>query len=84
MAVLKDQFFVEIDVELAVFGRHQVAIANGVAVLLQDFARYLSGPERKPSVVAVFDGDIQLVLRHLAPPRDWMAKVYYAGNSANK
>ena len=34
VAMLKDQFFVEIDVELAVFGGHQVAIANSVAILL--------------------------------------------------
>ncbi|MDO8751385.1 MAG: hypothetical protein Q7K03_09635 [Dehalococcoidia bacterium] len=43
MAVLKHQLAVEVHMELAVAGWHQPATADGVAVLLQDFARYPSG-----------------------------------------
>ena len=42
--MLKYQFIVEIDMKCAVAGRHQAAPVYGVAELMEDFARYPSGP----------------------------------------
>jgi hypothetical protein len=62
--MLKYQIIVEIDMECAVAGRHQAAPANGITELMEDFARYPSGPERLPSEVAVANGNFNLVLSH--------------------
>lgn len=62
--MLKYQVIVEIDMECAVARRHQAAPANGVTELMEDFARYPSGPECLPSEVAVVYGDVNLVLSH--------------------
>ncbi len=65
VAVLKYQIIVEIDVKGTVARRHQAEPANGIAGLVEDFARYPSGPECLPSEVAIVYGDFNLVLRHL-------------------
>ena len=69
MRMLEHQIIVEIDVELAVSGRNQATLANDIAVLVEDLARYPSGPEPVSSTVAILYGDVQLFLRHQVPPR---------------
>ena len=68
VAMLEHQFAVEIDVELAVPIRHQAEAAYVIAKLLEDFARYPSGPGSVLSKMAILYGDVQLVLGHIPPP----------------
>ena len=63
--MLKYQVIVEVDMEGAMARRHQAEPTNGIAGLVEDFARYPSGPECLPSEVAIVYGDFNLVLRHL-------------------
>ncbi len=67
--MLKYQVIVEIDMEGAMTRRHEATPANGIAELMEDFARYPSGPECLPSEVAVVYGDFNLVLNHPDLPR---------------
>ncbi len=62
--MLKYQIIVEVYVEGTMTRRHKTAPANGIAELVEDFARYPSGPECLPSEVAVVYGDFNLVLLH--------------------
>ena len=75
--MLKHQVIVEVDMEGAMARGHQAEPANRIARLVEDFARYPSGPERLPSEVAVVYGDFNLVLLHPKPPWTPYFEVYH-------